>query len=106
MRVNVMQDTQPDPLIDTLLLFCDCSDIEALSQVSGFDLMMSFLRYFIWEGLSPDYSDFLKQLHHVWNFEKKIRLRTRTESLMPWSIDSIEGGSLSGKRAALYNLGF
>ena len=100
MRADVMQDTCSDPLVDSLLLYCDCTDFDAISQPLGYDVMMDFLRRGTGErvtssGASRDNSPFLNELIRVWKAEKQMRLRLHTDSLMPWSIKSIKEGSLS-----------
>ena len=102
MRADVMQDTCSDPLVDSLLLLCDCTDCAAISQAFGFDVMMDFLRRGTGErvtssGASRGNSSFLIELLFVWKMEKQRRLVQSTHSLMPWSMDSIKEGSLSGK---------
>ena len=100
MRVNVFQNTPPDPLIDALLLLSDCSDLEALSRAHGFENLLFFLVRWMDEALpssdsSRDIVQFLPQLHDDWTWEKHVRLSAATQSLMPWSIVSINEGSLS-----------
>ena len=100
MRADVMQDSCSDPLIDSLLLFCDCTDSDAISQAPGYDLMMDFLRRGTGEHVTPSgtsrgNSSFFDQLMFFWNVEKQVRLSFHTPSLMPWSMDSIKEGSLS-----------
>ena len=102
MRADVMQDTCSDPLVDSLLLLCDWTDFGAISQAPGYDVMMDFLRRGTGErvtssGASRGISSFLKELIFVWIMEKQWRLVQHTDSLMPWSMDSIKEGSLSGK---------
>ena len=100
MRTDRTRDTAPDPLIDALLLICDCTDLPVLSQKPGFRLMFSVITRCVGEGLSsPDSSDIraslFSRLKALWNEEKKWKLRHDPESLMPWSMDSIKEGSLS-----------
>ena len=101
MRADVMQDTCSDPLIDSLLLYCDCTDFDAISQPLGYDVMMDFLRRGTGERVtsssaSRSNSPFLHELMIFWNVEKRRRLSHEPESLMPWSMASIKEGSLSG----------
>ena len=101
MRAWVIQDAPPDPLIDALLLFCDCTDMDALSQSPGYGLMLSSIARCIGEGLSSPQSSenktlLLNLLKNIWNVEKRRRFSHNTKSLMPWSMVSIKEGSLSG----------
>ena len=110
MRVGVLQDTPPDPLIDALLLLCDCSDLQTLSQTSGYQTMLLSLQRCIAESLSSSNSSdddvvlLLAQLKAVWVKEKYIRIHAMTVSLMPWSTTSIKEGSLFGTCASLSSI--
>ena len=100
MRAWVIQDTPPDPLIDALLLLCDCPDLDALSKSPRYHLMLSIIARCIGEGLSSPESSvnktlLLNLLKNIWNVEKRRRLRDYPDSLMPWSMDSVKEGSLS-----------
>ena len=100
MRGNAAQDAPVDALIDALLLFCDCTDFEALSQAPGYILMVNLLGSCISNAFPPsdvldDISSLFNQLRAVWNLEKLVRLNIGVKSIMPWSMDSIREGSLS-----------
>ena len=100
MRVDLTQDTSPDPLIDVLLLMFDCRNFKAIARAPGYDLMTRILVRCIEEGLpssdpSNNPSTFLKTFLVFWKVEKLVVLKTHVESLMPWSIYSIREGSLS-----------
>ena len=100
MRAWVIQDAPPDPLIDALLLLCDCTDFQILSRSPGYDLMLSSITRCIGEGLSsPDSSGnkalLFNLLENIWNEEKRRRFSHDADSPMPWSMDSIKEGSLS-----------
>ena len=101
MRADVIQDTPPDPLIDALLLLCDCTHFETLSRAPE-ELTTGFLGLGIGEGIpssdaSVDIISLLKELKRVWNVEKRFKLEFKEGSPMPWSMGSIKEGSMSGK---------
>ena len=100
MRAWAIQVTPPDPLVDALLLLCDCTDLNALSRSPGYGFMLSSIARCIGEGLSSPESSgnktlLLNLLRNIWNIEKRRRFSHDPESLMPWSMDSIKEGSLS-----------